>query len=143
MVPDCALKGPVVRAGRLTKRVDPGLRLVVALRLWRACLEVGCALSGAALLSNHPDAALTGLTAMAPEEREREREKRGRDCTCDEAYLGSPLVPSQDNHFLLIFLEHTDPCYLSTLSDAACQNIYGPRHTRPVTYYLSLAPLNN
>ena len=48
----------------------------MALRLWRACLEVGCALSGATLLSNHPDAALTGLTAMAPEEREREKRER-------------------------------------------------------------------
>lgn len=88
----------------------------MALRLWRACLEVGCALSGAALLSNHPDTALTGLTAMAPEKgREREIVHVTRPT------LALHLFPLKDNHFLLIFLEHTDPCYLST-SDAACQN---------------------
>lgn len=69
-------RGPSYERGGWRSGLDPGLRLVVALRLWRACLEVGCALSGAALLSNHPDAALTGLTAMAPEEREREKRER-------------------------------------------------------------------
>lgn len=104
---------------------DPGPRLVLLPRLWRACLEVGCAPSG-------PRCSLITLTRLLQGWQLWRREERDR--TRDEAHLGSPLVPSQDNHFLSIFFfsfprEQHRSLLPFHLLDVVCQNAWGPPHT--------------
>lgn len=81
----------------------------------------------AMVLSNHPDTALTCLTAMAPE--------TGGVVVLVvvvvggvvhvTAHLGFPLVPSQDNHLLLIFFGAQTSLLHFNFSDSSGQNVSG------------------
>lgn len=68
-------RGPSCKQGGWQSRLDPGLGFVVAHRLWRACLEVGYALSGPrrSLITLTPH--LHGWQLWRQREGEREGER--------------------------------------------------------------------